>query len=35
MLAKYEDGVSFDEGFLCAAIDLLTTENVSCPVCKK
>ncbi|XP_002154657.4 RPA-interacting protein B isoform X1 [Hydra vulgaris] len=35
MLLKYEDSVSFNERYLCATIDLFTTDNVMCPICKK
>ena len=35
LLAQYEDIVHFDEERLCAAIDLLSTDAVTCPICKK
>jgi len=35
MLAEYEDIVSFDDDSLCAAIDMLSTKTVTCPVCKR
>ncbi|XP_057294353.1 RPA-interacting protein B-like [Hydractinia symbiolongicarpus] len=35
LLVEYEDLVAFDEQCLCAAIDLLSTDAITCPVCKR
>ena len=35
ILQQYEEDVHFNEESLCAAIELLSTASVICPVCKK
>ena len=34
LLRQYQDQIEFDENYLCAAIELLSTDSVLCPVCK-
>ena len=35
ILGQYEESLKFEEASLCAAIDCLRTDDVTCPVCKR